>query len=67
MGLGQFAYANNSNRFLAAGDPPRHHYVFLGGDHSVTLPLLRAARAQHGELALVHFDAHGADRPALQR
>lgn len=35
-----------------------HHCVFLGGDHSVTLPLLRAARAQHGELALVHFDAH---------
>ena len=38
----------------------RHHCVFLGGDHSVTLSLLRAARAQHGgeRLALVHFDAH---------
>ena len=36
----------------------RHHCVFLGGDHSITLPLLRAARAQHGPLALVHFDAH---------
>ena len=36
----------------------RHHCVFLGGDHSVTLALLRAARAQHGELALLHFDAH---------
>lgn len=36
----------------------RHHCVFIGGDHSVTLPLLRAARAQHGPLALVHFDAH---------
>jgi agmatinase len=36
----------------------RHHCVFLGGDHSVTLPILRAARAQHGELALIHFDAH---------
>lgn len=35
-----------------------HHCVFLGGDHSITLPLLRAAHAQHGELALVHFDAH---------
>jgi agmatinase len=32
--------------------------VFLGGDHSVTLPLLRAAKAQFGELALIHFDAH---------
>ena len=36
----------------------RHHCVFLGGDHSVTLALLRAAKAQHGELALLHFDAH---------
>ena len=36
----------------------RHHCVFLGGDHSVTLPLLRAAHALHGALALVHFDAH---------
>lgn len=36
----------------------RHHCVFVGGDHSVTLPLLRAARAIHGELALIHFDAH---------
>ena len=35
------------------------HCVFLGGDHSVTLPLLRAARKHHGQpLALVHFDAH---------
>jgi agmatinase len=36
----------------------RHHCAFIGGDHSVTLPLLRAARAQHGPLALIHFDAH---------
>ena len=39
----------------------RHHVVFLGGDHSVTLSLLRAAHALHGNgqpLALVHFDAH---------
>lgn len=36
----------------------RHHCVFIGGDHSVTLPLLRALKAQHGAVALVHFDAH---------
>jgi len=30
----------------------------LGGDHYVTLPLLRAAAKQHGKLALIHFDAH---------
>lgn len=32
--------------------------VFLGGDHSVSLPLLRAAAAKYGPLALVHFDSH---------
>jgi len=37
----------------------RHHMVWLGGDHSITLPLLRAYRQHHGRpLALVHFDAH---------
>jgi agmatinase len=36
----------------------KHHMVFLGGDHSVTLALLRAAHRLHGPLALVHFDAH---------
>ncbi|OYU44517.1 MAG: agmatinase [Burkholderiales bacterium PBB4] len=36
----------------------RHHCIFIGGDHSITLPLLRAARQQYGELALIHFDAH---------
>lgn len=34
------------------------HLVTLGGDHFVTLPLLRAHAALHGPLALVHFDAH---------
>jgi agmatinase len=37
----------------------RHHCVFLGGDHSITLALLRAARERFGRpLALLHFDAH---------
>ena len=30
----------------------------LGGDHTIALPLLRAARVHHGPLALIHFDAH---------
>jgi agmatinase len=32
--------------------------VALGGDHTIALPLLRAARAVHGPLAVLHFDAH---------
>ena len=37
----------------------RHHMAWLGGDHSITLPLLRAYREWLGRpLAVIHFDAH---------
>ncbi|MEN2736287.1 agmatinase [Microbacterium sp. X-17] len=32
--------------------------VTLGGDHTISLPLLRAAAERHGPVALLHFDAH---------
>ncbi len=34
------------------------HLIALGGEHGITLALLRAAMRRHGPLALVHFDAH---------
>jgi agmatinase len=37
---------------------PIAHLVTLGGDHGVTLPLLRALARRTGPLALVDFDAH---------
>jgi agmatinase len=32
--------------------------ILLGGDHSVTLPELRAMVKRHGPVALIHFDSH---------
>jgi len=32
--------------------------VTIGGDHTIALPLLRAAAKKHGPIALLHFDAH---------
>ena len=32
--------------------------IFMGGDHSVSLPILRAVKEKLGPVALVHFDAH---------
>ncbi|WJY20812.1 agmatinase [Fontisubflavum oceani] len=32
--------------------------ISLGGDHSITLPILRAHAAKHGPLALIQVDAH---------
>jgi len=41
-------------RILAAGAG----LVSLGGDHSISLPLLRAHAQVHGPLSLLQFDAH---------
>lgn len=38
------------------GKTPR--LVALGGDHSIVLPHLRALHAIHGEITVIHFDAH---------
>jgi agmatinase len=55
---------------IALGDIPRslaeierqaasiEHLVALGGDHGVTLPLLRALAKRRGAPALIHLDAH---------
>jgi agmatinase len=32
--------------------------ITIGGDHTISLPLLRAAAERHGPVALLHFDAH---------
>ena len=39
------------------GDRDRR-IVSIGGDHTITLPNLRALKAKYGPIALVHFDAH---------
>ncbi len=38
----------------------------LGGDHYVTLPLLRATSKIHGKLALIHFDAHADNETSFE-
>ncbi|MEM7407332.1 MAG: agmatinase [Pseudomonadota bacterium] len=49
-------------RVLAAGIRP----LSAGGDHSITLPIMRALRAHHGEpVGMVHFDAHCDTGPEL--
>jgi len=32
--------------------------IFLGGDHSITFPLVKACHRNFPELSIVHFDAH---------
>jgi len=47
---------------LAAGK----FLVTLGGEHSLTVAPARAARAVHGELGIVQFDAHADLRPEYE-
>jgi agmatinase len=42
------------DRIVTAGATP----VAVGGDHSITLPILRALAKKHGPLAMIQLDAH---------
>ena len=33
-------------------------FIGVGGDHSLTLPILRVMKEKHGPIRLLHFDAH---------
>ena len=44
----------HAEKLLSAGK----RMLSFGGDHFVTLPLLRAHAKHFGKMALVHFDAH---------
>lgn len=44
----------HTSKLLAAGK----RCLTFGGDHFITLPLLRAHAKHFGKMALVHFDAH---------
>jgi agmatinase len=63
---GDLALPNTSLERMRAAMPAlveplirAHHMAWLGGDHSITLPLLRAYKAWLGRpLAVLHFDAH---------
>ena len=48
------AITRRMDEVLAAGALP----LSMGGDHSITLPILRAVARRHGPVGVVHFDAH---------
>jgi len=48
------AVTRKMDEVMAGGAVP----VCVGGDHSVTLPILRSVARVHGPVGIVHFDAH---------
>ncbi|KAK0648229.1 arginase family-domain-containing protein [Cercophora newfieldiana] len=53
-----------AHKLVAARQPsnnslsPVPRVIVLGGDHTTTLPALRAAHKKWGKLSVIHFDAH---------
>jgi guanidinobutyrase len=53
--------ADSITRIEAAYDAILEHDcrpISLGGDHTITLPILRAIHRKHGRVGLIHVDAH---------
>ncbi|MEJ2623779.1 MAG: agmatinase [Pseudolabrys sp.] len=70
IGTAKMNLADIGDFAIALGDIPQslklieeqaaglNHLVALGGEHGITLPLLRAHAKRKGPLALIQFDAH---------
>ncbi|MEN8841812.1 MAG: agmatinase [Octadecabacter sp.] len=61
IAINTFSLADSLKIIEAKYDEILKHAVVpmgLGGDHSLTLPILRAMAKKHGPVALVHVDAH---------
>jgi agmatinase len=43
-----------AGKFFQTGGIP----FFIGGDHSITYPLVKSAVDMYGEISMIHFDAH---------
>jgi agmatinase len=60
--IGDFSIAlgdiPSSLRMIEEQAAPIEHLVSIGGEHGITLPLLRALSKKSRPLGLVHFDAH---------
>ncbi|SMX31914.1 agmatinase [Octadecabacter ascidiaceicola] len=61
ISINTFSLADSLKIIEAKYDEILKHPIIpmgLGGDHSLTLPVLRAMAKKHGPVALVHVDAH---------
>ena len=60
--VGNFAlkmgYLHDSLEMIEAQASRYNHLIALGGDHLISLPLLRALHKKHGPVGMIHFDAH---------
>lgn len=55
----------NTTQSMLSAVPQIEHFLnhidmplFVGGDHTISYPILKAISAKHGQVMLIHFDAH---------
>jgi guanidinobutyrase len=61
VAINTFNLPNSIKRIAEAYDDILKHDVIpltLGGDHTITYPILQAIARKHGPVALIHIDAH---------
>ncbi len=61
LAINTFSLSDSLKIIASSYDAILNHDVMpmaIGGDHSITLPVLRAIAKRHGPVALVHVDAH---------
>lgn len=51
-----YTEANNLGLSRTGKTLPR--IITLGGDHTITLPLLRSMNKAYGPVTVIHFDSH---------
>jgi len=54
----KMGYLHDSLEMIEKQADANGHLIALGGDHLVSLPLLRALHKKHGPVGMIYFDAH---------
>ena len=51
-------YTNAKKKGLSQKGKTLPRVITLGGDHTITLPLLQSVNKAYGPVSVIHFDSH---------
>lgn len=51
-------YTDSDKSGLSQAGKTLPRIITLGGDHTITLPLLRSVNKAYGPVSVIHFDSH---------
>ncbi|KAL8668813.1 MAG: hypothetical protein Q9168_006565, partial [Polycauliona sp. 1 TL-2023] len=56
--LTRLPFTNAEEKGFSKSGKTLPRIITLGGDHTITLPLLRSVTAAYGPISVIHFDSH---------